>query len=165
MSGPMGYYPNQYNAPMNGMGGNMRPPYGAPNGMPGGMSGGYGMRPPMYQNQYYSNGYGNQYGNYGMPMMQQPQPPMYPGPGRGMGGRGRGGPSPTGRLVCSPSAPHQQVCHACTSCYTQVTPDCDSVHSCYCIYGAQIGGLMQMQVHCCNVSINSGQLSCSDAIK
>ena len=35
MNGPMGYgYPNQYGGPMNGMGGNMRPAYGAPNGMP-----------------------------------------------------------------------------------------------------------------------------------
>lgn len=35
MSGPMGYgYPNQYGGPMNGMGGNMRPAYGAPDGMP-----------------------------------------------------------------------------------------------------------------------------------
>ena len=87
----MGYYPSQYGGPMNGMGGNMRPPYGAPNGMPGGMAYG-GMRPPMYQNNYYNNNYGN----YGMPMMQQPQPPMYPGPGRGMG---RGRAQPAGRMV------------------------------------------------------------------
>ncbi len=36
MNGPVGYgYPNQgYGGPMNSMGGNMRPAYGAPNGMP-----------------------------------------------------------------------------------------------------------------------------------
>ena len=35
MNGPMGGYgyPSQYGGPMNGMGGNMRPAYGAPNGM------------------------------------------------------------------------------------------------------------------------------------
>ncbi|KAL3159783.1 hypothetical protein ABBQ38_010189 [Trebouxia sp. C0009 RCD-2024] len=98
MNGPMGYYPNQYGAPMNGMGGNMRPSYGAPNGMQGGMMQGMG-RPPMMHNNYNYGNYGNNnYGNYGMPhMMQQPQPPMYGGPARGgMGPRGRG--QPSGRM-------------------------------------------------------------------
>lgn len=100
MNGPMGYgYPNQYGGgPMNGMGGNMRPAYGAPNGMPGGMMPGMG-RPPMMNNYNNYGNYGNNnYGNYGMPpMMQQPQPPMYGGPGRGgMGPRGRG--QPAGRM-------------------------------------------------------------------
>lgn len=99
MNGPMGYYPNQYGAPMNGMGGNMRPTYGAPNGMPGGMMPGMG-RPPLMHNNYNYGNYGNNnYGNYGMPpMMQQPQPPMYGGPARGgMGPRGRG--QQSGRMV------------------------------------------------------------------
>lgn len=98
----MGYYPNQYGGPMNGMGGNMRPAYGAPNGMPGGMMPGMG-RPPMMHNNYNYGNYGNNnYGNYGMPpMMQQPQPPMYGGPARGgMGPRGRG--QQSGRMVCVP---------------------------------------------------------------
>ena len=99
----MGYYPNQYGGPMNGMGGNMRPAYGAPNGMPGGVYGNMG-RPPMMNNynsygNYGNNSYGNNsYDNYGMPpMMQQPQPPMYGGPARGMGPRGRG--QASGRMV------------------------------------------------------------------
>lgn len=99
MNGPMGYYPNQYGAPMNGMGGNMRPAYGTPNGMPGGMMPGMG-RPPMMHNNYNYGNYGNNnFGNYGMPpMMQQPQPPMYGGPARGgMGPRGRG--QQAGRMV------------------------------------------------------------------
>lgn len=98
----MGYYPNQYGGPMNGMGGNMRPAYGAPNGMPGGMMPGMG-RPPMMHNNYNYGNYGNNnYGNYGMPpMMQQPQPPMYGGPARGgMGPRGRG--QQSSRMVCVP---------------------------------------------------------------
>lgn len=102
MNGPMGYYPNQYGGPMNGMGGNMRPSYGAPNGMPGGMMQGMG-RPPMMHNNYNYGNYGNNnYNNYGMPpMMQQPQPPMYGGPARGgMGPRGRG--QPSGRMVRPP---------------------------------------------------------------
>lgn len=88
---------------MNGMGGNMRPAYGAPNGMPGGMMPGMG-RPPMMHNNYNYGNYGNNnYGNYGMPpMMQQPQPPMYGGPARGgMGPRGRG--QQSGRMVCPSS--------------------------------------------------------------